>query len=214
MEELKKPEKGKQTTNNISSQNEKGKNKSKVNVIKSPSDTTLYTPAMKKLINDGKNNKDHIIDRISNFVEEIRIETTRDMPATPATPPGAQGTPPVRNRPRQIEQGESSQEVRDNEMEHGPPEQRQQANMLREEAEQVRIPMEDPKGIAIVKNVVERKLNVDDNDDEFFHLTCHVDSSLKAKIERGEYIDLEYLLPKRKNFNQMITVWNGFPKMV
>ena len=33
-------------------------------------------------------------------------------------------------------------------------------------------------------------------DDEFFHLTCHVDSSLIAKIERGEFVDLERLLSK------------------
>ena len=79
-EELRKPEKGKQITNN--DKDDKEKNKNKVNLIKSPSDTTLYAPAMKKLINDGKNDKDHIIDRISNFVEEIRIETTRGMPAT------------------------------------------------------------------------------------------------------------------------------------
>ena len=32
-------------------------------------------------------------------------------------------------------------------------------------------------------------------DDEYFHLACHVDSTLKAKIERGEYVDLDRLLP-------------------
>ena len=33
-------------------------------------------------------------------------------------------------------------------------------------------------------------------DDEFFHITCHVDPSMKAKIEKGEFVDLEKLLPK------------------
>ena len=37
-----------------------------------------------------------------------------------------------------------------------------------------------------------RPLNV--TDDEFFHLTCHVDPNLKQKIERGEFVDLEKLL--------------------
>ena len=32
-------------------------------------------------------------------------------------------------------------------------------------------------------------------DDEFFHITCHVDVGLKAKIERGEFVELERLLP-------------------
>ena len=35
-----------------------------------------------------------------------------------------------------------------------------------------------------------------DIDDQFFHVTCHVDQSMKEKIERGDYVDLEKLLPK------------------
>ena len=37
-----------------------------------------------------------------------------------------------------------------------------------------------------------------DSDDDYFHLVCHVDSNLKSKIERGEYVDLERLLPKTR----------------
>ena len=44
---------------------------------------------------------------------------------------------------------------------------------------------------------VKRNEMDDDNDDEFFHLTCHIDASLKDKIEKGEYVELEKLLPKR-----------------
>ena len=42
-----------------------------------------------------------------------------------------------------------------------------------------------------------------DIDDEFFHVTCHVDSAIRAKIERGDFVDLEKLLPKYriKNLN-------------
>ena len=32
-------------------------------------------------------------------------------------------------------------------------------------------------------------------DDEFFHITCYIDQSLQNKIERGEFVDLEKLLP-------------------
>ena len=35
-------------------------------------------------------------------------------------------------------------------------------------------------------------------DDDFFHLTCHVDVSLMGKIEKGEFVELEKLLPKEK----------------
>ena len=43
-----------------------------------------------------------------------------------------------------------------------------------------------------------------DNDDDFFHLTCHIDSSLREKIERGEFVDLERLLPSNR-YNQRLT---------
>ena len=35
-----------------------------------------------------------------------------------------------------------------------------------------------------------------EQDDDFFHVACHIDSNLKSKIERGEFIDLERLLPR------------------
>ena len=31
-------------------------------------------------------------------------------------------------------------------------------------------------------------------DDDFFHLTCHIDANLKTKIEKGQYVDLDKLL--------------------
>ena len=36
------------------------------------------------------------------------------------------------------------------------------------------------------------------HDDDFFHLTCHIEPSLIHKIENGEFIELEKLLPKEK----------------
>ena len=33
-------------------------------------------------------------------------------------------------------------------------------------------------------------------DDDFFHITCHVEPGMKEKIEKGEYVDLEKLLPR------------------
>ena len=33
-------------------------------------------------------------------------------------------------------------------------------------------------------------------DDEFFHVTCHLDSGLQKRIEAGEFIELDKLLPR------------------
>ena len=35
-----------------------------------------------------------------------------------------------------------------------------------------------------------------DTDDEFFHVTCNVEPTLKTRIQWGEFVDLEKLLPK------------------
>ena len=44
------------------------------------------------------------------------------------------------------------------------------------------------------------KIMADNDDDEFFHITCHVEASLRAKIEKGEYVELEKLLPKDRMY--------------
>ena len=36
------------------------------------------------------------------------------------------------------------------------------------------------------------------SDDDFFHLTCHIEPNLIHKIEKGEFVELEKLLPKDK----------------
>ena len=36
------------------------------------------------------------------------------------------------------------------------------------------------------------------SDDDFFHLTCHIELGLIHKIEKGEFVELEKLLPKDK----------------
>ena len=36
------------------------------------------------------------------------------------------------------------------------------------------------------------------SDDDFFHLTCHIDPNLIHRIEKGEFVELEKLLPKDK----------------
>ena len=40
------------------------------------------------------------------------------------------------------------------------------------------------------------------SDDDFFHLTCHIEPSLIHKIEKGEFVELEKLVPKEKLENK------------
>ena len=156
--------------------------------IKSPSDTTIYTPALSRM--DPIEGQNHIIDKISNFVEGIRIETDKRR--------GSPASTSVRDKDRQeatMSRGEQ------------PPEDEEpdRTNKLLIEAEQFKVAVEPPRGNANHTNsspgpsgVKRGEFDVEDN--EFFHLTCHIDGAVKAKIEGGEFVELEKLLPKRRNF--------------
>ena len=45
-------------------------------------------------------------------------------------------------------------------------------------------------------------------DDDFFHLTCHIEPNMKSKIENGEFIDLDKLLPKENTYQGRIITNN------
>ena len=47
-------------------------------VVKSPSDTTIYVPAVQRVTNRGV---DHVIDQIAHFVQGIRVNDTGRSPA-------------------------------------------------------------------------------------------------------------------------------------
>ena len=62
------------------------------------------------------------------------------------------------------------------------------------DAEQFRATLLPPKGNDVnLSNRVIAGQSLD-MDDEFFHVMCHVEVTLKEKIERGEFVDLERLL--------------------
>ena len=193
--------------------------------VKSPSDSTLYTPALKKLTAgiNGKNQADNIINKISNFVDEMRIESSRVSSAEkgtaakrlvmdeqqPSTSGGA-GVGRAPDLPAQQPSGANVDEV--DEFRKA----QERSDELLIQAEQFKARVSAPKGnnfvtpfnlsglrdkfitedgLAPVDEEIQWLRNFD-QDDEFFHITCHVDPNLKAKIVRGEYIDLEKLLPK------------------
>ena len=65
------------------------------------------------------------------------------------------------------------------------------------DAEHFKAKIQPPKGKLSYAEIL--KLHeTDDNDDDFFHITCHVDESLRERIELGEFVDLDKLLPKDK----------------
>ena len=167
-------------------------------VIKSPSDTTIYTPALKK----GRE-QDNLINKISNFVESIRLESQRNSPAE-------QDTRNVIHQNRDVEHTSDPPATPEPCTSHRSPvhgtnleEQtrvRDRTDKLILDAEKLKANLVAPQGmmlpIAIDSNI--KLLRNLDNDDNFFHVTCHIDTGTSAKIEKGDFVDLEKLLPNEK----------------
>ena len=182
--------------------------------LKSPSDTTIYALVLR--LKNQENNPDHFIDKISNFVEEMRIESEQQRDS------------PVRQRAEKPAPTTTTQ-VAVAEPVPGTSTEVEQANKLVMEVEQFNAAIEaPPKGNdfqcfinqpgvvgAVFNNdpcISLNKFDViqcsdDRDDDEFFHLTCHVDSTLKARIEKGEFVDLERLLPKKRTKEEGRLEW-------
>ena len=168
--------------------------------IKSPSDTTWYKPALKKVVETKQSND--LLNKITNFVESIRLETSQ--PEDRLSTSGEDRRSSRReyyDEDRNVDQivrEESAREVADR-------------TIL--EAEKFKAEIAPPQGIVqpesivttsnlihemVTKQDLESLLRKLDTDDDFFHVTCHVEQSLKQKIEKGEFVELEKSLPKDK----------------
>ena len=176
-------------------------------IVKSPSDSTLYTPALKLLKQQGntvlkgqvnnastirnadrvlngpsnESDSEEVIEKISNFVDNMRIESSRKSNK--------------RDRRRSHSRYSDDQS-------QSPPRRQDREDVAREvtdriilESEKFKAQLVAPKGMPsrIDSNIeLLRKL---DNDDDFFHTSCHIETTLKLKIEQGEFVDLDKLLP-------------------
>ena len=158
---------------------------------KSYSDSTLYRPALKqKVVGVGSPNNqiddepemnldDEAFDKISNYIERVRIEAGQKKKGQT-----------VRERGRGRDESPASDEER--------PDRRFEKPSMEEailQAERSRAAVLTPKG----KKVPERPvLDVASIDNAYFQATSHVDKTLRDKISNGEYVELEKLLPKRR----------------
>ena len=178
--------------------------------VKSPSDTTLYAPALCKEVNSTPtgigikhirpNNSLNISDHISDFVEKLRTSSRSDSTRD--------GKDRHHGRDRRHSKDRHRDTSRDRERSHKS-RSRSVADDIVLQAERFKATIEPPKGtdsnetlnenvrelLAILKNTQSLE---QDNDDDFFHVTCHIESSVRSKIEKGDFVDLEKLLPKNK----------------
>ena len=191
--------------------------------LKSPSDSTLYTPAIKRAKPNLIGQPEDCVTMLPEFVNtqvtpqicnqdtinqgltQLRLGVTSGGNASIAPPVARPGSSnEVQQQPQQQQQPINNRETAE-------------AAAVRStidrailDAERFKATLQQPlPGIAFnnppsfsrAENEQLRHLRyLDNEDDEFFHTTCHLDSQLKAKIARGEFVELEKLIQKRTQF--------------
>ena len=145
--------------------------------VKSPSDTTLYRPGLQKQLSQGTVDIQPIQGtnfptNNANIVENISNFVDAMCLESEQQQRSDHAT-------KQQEEGIPSTSSQDSHSRH-------LADRAVIEVERFKASVAPPKGM------------IDDNDDDFFHVTCHVDANIIQKIEKGEFVDLDKLLPKDK----------------
>ena len=210
-------------------------------MIKSPSDTTIYAPALGRATLHGLQTADNqergqlnnpvvnspnnvnLDNQISQFIEGVRLQSAV-----------VDARRPVVSQPQP-----SSSTGYDGRFDESVEQGKRRASNLIVEAEKFKATVNNPPGMQSVNDptpvnesihvndmnqILQRQLNYPEHnplmqsqasgdnmlnagpagpmldiDDQFFHVTCHVDQNIKSKIQRGEFVDLERLLPRNRN---------------
>ena len=192
--------------------------------IKSPSDTTIYAPALLKdtigaspvgaistrhlrIPNVDMSNVD---DHVSQFVERVRRDSRRS---------GDRSESRERSRSQERQRhgsGERGSKRGEDDRSQSRNRSRSVADNIVLQAERFKATIDPPKGNESLEENVKQlisllqskgSLSEPDTDDDFFHITCHIEQGLKTKIANGEFVDLEKLLPKSRS--QMMTGYDN-----
>ena len=169
------------------------------NTIKSPSDTTVYAPAIVQNLNGVDNSivNNDTINRISDFVARMRLESSENQPLPQQMERASIVVPPIGTVRTENQVSQPAKDV---------------ADQMIVDAERFRVEVERPSGMVHVNNnrpinelmnqpMIEGSIEQPSNaiavsgvgkgglhlnptsypqgtvDDQFFHITCHVDKS-------------------------------------
>ena len=146
-----------------------------INPIKSPSTNTAYRPVLNMASTSRKKRSvvDNSEDVVAEYIKKIRLEGNKQrhkIVERPATSDADHKTPE-----------QLAKEYVDNSI---------------IQAEKFKATLAPPEGIPESIFAPRLSRNHDDDEDDFFHMTCHVELNIRTIIERGGFIELEKLLPK------------------
>ena len=189
-------------------------NRKSKEVIKSPSDSTLYTPAV--------NRRSEVLNRISRTPDMIGSRAIIEGQNISNMPSGREiGRDNVdeiltklrldvekqgdgKNRPKSASRRGDEDQQNGQELERQAMQARVAADKAILETERYCARLQPPaqgKSKSWQDDSINyvKRLKYDDNeDDDFFHTTCHIDSALKEKIMRGEFVELSKLIQKKQ----------------
>ena len=180
------------------------------NMIKSPSDTTIYTPALQRRL--APNN-----DQVGQYLCQPQLADGMNHVASVQVHCYDKGQASVIHQTLQPQglpnsqmdiNADISQFVDNLRIEQHPEdnvnrrksdvaavdlqEAQQRASRAILEAEKFRAQVEPPGNFELLE------IGNGVSDDDFFHLACHIEPNLIHKIEKGEFVELEKLLPKER----------------
>ena len=202
-------------------QKEKPKSKLQGEFVKSPSDTALYALALNKIavVDKTKQIVNNLLGEeiwrdpepdISKFIEGIRIKNQNRNRVV------MDDAQPSTSRGHNMEGTGDCGVLEDPDVQTA----KRKADKMILDAERFKATVNVPPGGILntfvntnnVAALPEQNFNVGSGqflvntqlpnvvleDDEFFHVTCHVDQSIRSNLEHGNFSDLERLLPKQR----------------
>ena len=167
--------------------------------LKSPSDSSIYVPAVKldenlqaqlnQISKDKTQEGDFDVQMINDYIHQIRLGVPSGKEETVSI--GSRNEPrPSTSRGPDPQPGGSNRNPDDI-----------AAETIRQ-AEQFKATIQPPpRGMNFenMNNLFSRILENDD--DEFFHIACHIEQTLREKIKKGHYVELDKLLQKPDALN-------------
>ena len=171
-------------------------------LVKSPSDTIIYAPGLTKNTKplSKAQHQINLVDQISDFVERIRVndeQVRRDRGYRDRghRERSSRTRSRSRSRSRSRYSTRSPSQDRESRRSYSPPVGDAAREILNAELNKAEISAPPGKSTN-VNRVPMVDHSVSDRDGDFFSIGCHIESPLKHKIQRGEFVELAKLLMK------------------
>ena len=180
--------------------------------VKSPSDTTIYAPALQRCNEPLGNNMLELPNPITHSIDQLvgeareRVESAERAQQEDPQPGTSRRTATICSAVevtgRQEAQDRLDQAIIDGEKFEAeiadPPRQFHLVNYSPEATPGANAVKNIMAQVSPVGQTVPPPIEQGISDDDFFHLMCHVNPTLFKKIEAGEFVDLDKLLPKER----------------